>query len=445
VKISVVIPFIDEAAALPGTLARVSRAASRWPAAEIIAVDGGSADGSGSVVARFPGVRLLHAPRGRAAQMNAGAAAATGDALVFLHADTRLPEDAAALIENALRRGSRWGRFDVTIEGRSRLLPLVAAAMNLRSRLTGIATGDQALFVARDAFAAVGGFPPLPLMEDIAISRALKRAAGPPACLRARVTTSGRRWDEHGALRTIVAMWRLRFDHWRGIDPAVLAQRYRRSPRRAPPALHVFAKDPVPGRVKTRLAAQVGDDAAALVYRELAERTLATAVASRAAGVVGEVVLWCDPDPVLPAFDAWGRRFGVTLCAQGPGDLGRRMHAALRASLDHGRAALLIGTDAPAIDVAYLARAAAALGDHDVVLGPADDGGYVLVGLARDADIFSGIRWGGDDVMAATRARVARAGLAAYEMPASWDVDTAADLARYRALPPAVTAAPHRA
>jgi len=363
--------------------------------------------------------------------MNAGAALAQGDVLLFLHADTRLPPAAAAAIAAALNGEVAWGRFDVAISGRSCLLPLVARAMNVRSRLTGIATGDQAMFATRDAFVRAGGFPPLPLMEDVALSDALKRTAGRPACLAARVVTSGRRWDAHGALATIALMWRLRFDHWRGVDAARLAPRY------APPSAHlprllVFAKDPVPGRVKTRLAAAIGPDAATMLYRELAERTLATAAAARAAGIVAGIELWCDPSVERPAFAAWRARYGATLHAQHGADLGERMRHALFAALADGPPALLIGTDCPALDKLYLARAANALADHDAVFGPATDGGYVLVGLARDVDAFSGVPWSTDGVMAATRARLSALGVSFAELPALWDVDTPADLARYR-------------
>jgi rSAM/selenodomain-associated transferase 2 len=153
--------------------------------------------------------------------MNAGAAQATGEALLFLHADTRLPGDAERLVATALEK-HLWGRFDVQIEARHPLLKLVACAMNLRSRLTGIATGDQALFVRREAFP---GFPQIPLMEDIAFSREMKRR-GRPACLRERVTTSARRWEARGVLRTNVLMWRLRLLYFLGTPPERLARRY---------------------------------------------------------------------------------------------------------------------------------------------------------------------------------------------------------------------------
>ena len=153
--------------------------------------------------------------------MNAGAAAAGGDALLFLHADTRLPANADQLIFQALKKSS-WGRFDVAIEGRSALLPVIALLMNLRSRLTGIATGDQAIFVRRDEFP---GFPEIALMEDIAFSKLMKRRS-PPACLDEAAVSSGRRWDERGVLRTMLLMWRLRLGYFLGVAPDDLARRY---------------------------------------------------------------------------------------------------------------------------------------------------------------------------------------------------------------------------
>ena len=428
-RLSVIVPALDEAAAIAGCLA--SLAPLRAAGHEVIVVDGGSADDT-AARARAHADRLLRAPRGRATQMNAGAASAQGDALIFLHADTRLPPDAAAAVAAALAGGAQWGRFDVAIDGRSRLLPVVAAAMNARSRLSGIATGDQAMFMRRDAFARAGGFPAQPLMEDIALSAALKRVAGPPACVRTRAVTSGRRWDTHGALRTIVAMWRLRYAYWRGVSPHALAARYEAAAASALPRLLVFAKEPVAGRVKTRLAAAIGGPAAAGVYLELAERTLAAAAAAHAAGVVGAVELWCDPAADRPAFVAWRDRYGVALHAQRGGDLGARMQGALAAALARGTPALLVGTDCPGLDVAYIARAAAALATRDAVLGPADDGGYVLIGLARDLDVFGGMSWSTATVMAATRARLDALGATFAELPPLWDVDTPADLARYR-------------
>jgi rSAM/selenodomain-associated transferase 2 len=218
-RLSIIVPMLDEAEGIAATLS-----ALRPLDAEVIAVDGGSSDGTIDAAAQHASW-VIDAPRGRARQMNAGAAIARGEILLFLHADTALPAKAVRLIGAAIAGGARWGRFDVRIAGASPLFPLIAAMMNLRSRLTGIATGDQAIFVHRDLFAAVGGFPDQPLMEDIALSARLRRISK-PACLRPPVTTSGRRWEKHGVLRTILAMWRLRLRYFFGASPDALAREY---------------------------------------------------------------------------------------------------------------------------------------------------------------------------------------------------------------------------
>lgn len=220
--LSVIVPVLDEAAAIAATLGALQPL--RHEGAEVVVVDGGSRDAT-CALARPLADRVLQAPRGRASQMNAGAAAATGDVLVFLHADTTLPPDAARAIDAALARGREWGRFDVAIEGSHPMLAVIGMLMNARSRWSGIATGDQAIFVRRSAFHAAGGFPAIPLMEDVALSRALKHVSR-PAALRQRVITSGRRWERHGIFRTIVLMWRLRAAYALGADPHRLARRY---------------------------------------------------------------------------------------------------------------------------------------------------------------------------------------------------------------------------
>ena len=278
--LSIVIPTLDEAATIGSTLAALQPLRARG-GVEVVVVDGGSVDGTPDVAAAAGAdAVLVDVGRGRARQMNAGAAAARGAVLLFLHADTRLPRGAdrrvaralawAASAADARHHGQRppegqrerglafvdpqvrshakavdgaaagqapagddagtryagWGRFDVCIDGRSRWLAIVAAAMNLRSRLTGIATGDQAIFVTATLFRHVGGFPEQPLMEDIELSRRLRRVQR-PACLRTKVVTSGRRWDRDGVWPTIRLMWRLRWRYWRGESAEALAREYR--------------------------------------------------------------------------------------------------------------------------------------------------------------------------------------------------------------------------
>jgi rSAM/selenodomain-associated transferase 2 len=226
--LSILVPLLNEADTIEATLRELEPYRARG--AEIIFCDGGSADAT-MTRAAAAGDLVISAPRGRGSQMNAAAAQASGDTLLFLHADTRLPDNADQCLRDALASGGHvWGRFDVLIEGASRLLLLVGAMMNLRSRLTGVATGDQAIFARADAFRAAGGFPDIPLMEDIAFSSRMKRL-GPPLCLRARVKTSGRRWERHGVARTILLMWRLRAAYFLGADPRDLAVKYGYRPR----------------------------------------------------------------------------------------------------------------------------------------------------------------------------------------------------------------------
>ncbi len=225
--LTIVVPTLDEGATIESALQRLAPLRARG--ARVIVVDGGSRDDTAARAAPLAD-RVLAAPRGRALQMNAGAQAEDGaatDALLFLHADTSLPEDADRIIERALADGAHcWGRFDLRLDAGGWRLRLIETLVNLRSRLTGIATGDQAIFVTRAAFAWLHGFAPLPLMEDVDFSSRARRLTR-PAALRDRVLTSARRWQRHGVWRTVLLMWRLRLAYFLGADPQALARRYR--------------------------------------------------------------------------------------------------------------------------------------------------------------------------------------------------------------------------
>ncbi|MGE4242639.1 TIGR04283 family arsenosugar biosynthesis glycosyltransferase [Ramlibacter sp.] len=440
-SLRIVVPVLNEAAALPAALAALQPLRKRG--AEVVVVDGGSTDATWMVASRGGADRVLLAPQGRAAQMNAGALGAQAEALLFLHADTVLPTHADRLVTQALASGADWGRFDVRIDSASPLLRLVAMLMNLRSRWTGIATGDQAIFVRRQAFEAAGGFPDLPLMEDIAFSARMRRR-GSPACLRATVTTSARRWEKHGVLRVILLMWWLRLRYFFAASPQQLADRYG-YPRRPAPArsgLAVMAKAPVAGLAKTRLAPQIGAPAAARLQRAFTLATLRMGVDA----ALGPIHLWCAPDAGHRFFRMLHARCGVAVCTQVQGGLGERMRAVAQSHFAQhpGLPLLIIGTDCPLLAPGHLQAAARALATNDAVLIPAEDGGYVLLGLGRMLpEVFEGIAWSTPAVLSQTRERLRAAGAKWQELGALWDVDEPADLQRYQRLATPATVQPH--
>ncbi|MES2909254.1 MAG: TIGR04283 family arsenosugar biosynthesis glycosyltransferase [Pseudomonadota bacterium] len=222
--LSIIVPALNEAAQIGDTLQALQPL--RAQGVEIIVVDGGSRDDT-AALAESLADQVLRSDCGRARQLNAGAVHARGEVLLFLHADTRLPDDVLVAVRAATASDAlTWGRFDVSITGRAFMLPVIAWFINQRSRWSGIATGDQALFFTRTLFYRIGKFPQQPLMEDVEISRRAK-AVCPPQCLHLRVSTSGRRWESHGVWRTIWLMWKLRYLYWRGVPAAVLVRAYR--------------------------------------------------------------------------------------------------------------------------------------------------------------------------------------------------------------------------
>ncbi|MEX2489253.1 MAG: TIGR04283 family arsenosugar biosynthesis glycosyltransferase [Pseudomonadales bacterium] len=224
--ISIVIPVVNEAAHIESTLVELSSNSGNDPEFETIVVDGGSDDDT-LAIAKRKADKVIDSPRGRAAQMNAGAETASGDILLFLHADTRLPDNFSELLASEFwSTDHAWGRFDTRLDSTRPILRLVGCMMNVRSRLTGICTGDQAIFVRRSVFEQLGGFAQIPLMEDIEISKRLKTISS-PFCVSSPVITSSRRWEQYGVAKTIMLMWWLRLRYFLGDTPESLVKQYR--------------------------------------------------------------------------------------------------------------------------------------------------------------------------------------------------------------------------
>jgi len=220
-QLTIIIPVVNEARHIAVKLQTLQALRNHC---QVLLVDGGSEDDSAKIAKPLVD-QVIHSPRGRARQMNCGAAHAQAEVLLFLHADTHLPDNAVSLILQAVADGYQWGRFDVNFDSPQPVFRLIAFMMNRRSRLTGIATGDQALFMTRQAFQAVAGFPDIALMEDIAVSASLKKL-GRPCCLTAKTVTSARRWQQHGIFKTILLMWWLRLRYFFGADPNDLVACY---------------------------------------------------------------------------------------------------------------------------------------------------------------------------------------------------------------------------
>ncbi len=429
-RISIVIPVLNEEAQIVSCLERLRPMRSRGH--EVIVVDGGSGDATRALAAPLCD-RLLRSRPGRAAQMNIGARFAGGDVILFLHADSQLPERAGRIIAATLAdRKPGWGWFDARLSGRAPIYRLIAALMNLRARLTAVCTGDQALFVSAELFHMAGGFPGIPLMEDIAIGKKLRKLARPRP-LAQKVSSSSRRWERDGVVRTILQMWRLRLLYFFGAAPEKLAASYyprlfAAARRRKHPSarIAVFARAPKMGEVKTRLAARVGTEAALRLYLAMLRRVVETV--ERAA--LAEFRLWAASDPGHEEFLALCNVQDIRL--QQGGDLGSRMHNAAAAELaeDGVEFVLIVGSDCPALTPDYLERALDALSAGvEVMLGPARDGGYVLIGLRQASrELFSEVNWGGPDVLEQTLESAREAGLSHQLLEPSWDVDDADDL-----------------
>lgn len=433
-RLSVVIPALDEETTLPHLLQDLSHLDRPI---EIVVVDGGSGDRTVEV-AVAGGARVVRAPRGRGRQLSAGAEAAAGRWLVFLHADCRL--DAAC--REALERfvdaddAARFAHFGFALDVAPPLRRFIEFGQRLRERWFGMPYGDQGLIVSRGLYDASGGYPDWPIMEDVGLVDRLS-AFGTRVALAPRMLTSGRRYASEGGVRAwlrnlgLVVLFRV------GVGPDHLARWYRpnRHPRsRAagaaePRSVLVFAKPPVPGKAKTRLAADVGDDEAVRIYRALGR-----AVVDAVRGGPWKVVAWVDPctDDALERVRAWFEPEGLIFRLQEGGTLGERMANALADALIDRGMACVVGTDIPGIDRATIAEVFRRLGTADVVIGPATDGGYYLIGMRRvEPALFQGIEWSTSSVLASTLASADALGLSVSLLEPLSDVDYLSDVPRH--------------
>ena len=490
--LSIIIPVLNEQECIAARLGALQQL--RRNGCEIILVDGGSVDGT--VKLAEPLVDHLHVcDKGRARQMNVGAATASADTLLFLHVDTELPTHADKLVLQAVTN-NQWGWFQLEFNKQSSAFSIISSGMNWRASLTHVCTGDQTLFVRRDLFELVGGFPTIPLMEDVAISKIL-RQQGRPTIISTPVNTSTRRWDKNGIVRTVLFMWWLRLLYYFGRNPAALAKRY--YPERSPAAktaeseyrgqqqedqqasqeeeqkedqqehqqehqqkdqqkdrqknqfedsaqsgtsafdypnsrILVFAKDPVLGEVKTRLEPVIGPEKSLSLHKAMNARICHLLRDSNLAAWQ----LWVTADTSHEFFVSLCNRKDIFL-QKGAG-LGEKMaNAAAQSfsttSLD---SLLIIGSDCPSIDESYLQDALQQLAEgSDVVLGPAEDGGYVLIGLrAPNWKLFEGIDWGTDKVLEQTMRNIGEMGLSSSNLKKLWDVDRPGDLDRLDDLDP---------
>ena len=441
-EVGIVIPALDEEAALPALLDDLSKLALPK---QVVVVDGGSSDGT-VAAARAGGALVLRSRLGRARQMNAGAAFLRSPWLFFLHADSRLGDAALRAAESHLR-DHRAGPepaaacFGLAFDHAHFFYRLIECGQRLREERLELTYGDQGLLVRRDLFFRVGCYPDEPIMEDVILARRL-REAGKLVRLEAEITSSERRYEEEGKVRGWVRNAWLISQFMGGAEPSQLAKAYppRRRLHRVPPrgarrsgprpaaTLLVFAKAPRPGSVKTRLARTLGPEAAAAAYRrmgrlivdQLAAAPVETVVCFDPPDAEDEVRRWLDPDQRNP---------GVRYLAQGGGDLGERMSRMFDRAFERGGPAVVVGTDAPAVDAATVARAVEALDSADVVLGPSRDGGYYLMALReRRPELFRSIPWSTSAVLGKSADRARRMGLRTTYLEVECDIDTAEDL-----------------
>jgi rSAM/selenodomain-associated transferase 1 len=358
--------------------------------------------------------------------MNTGAAALDTPWLLFLHADSRIPERSLKALESWLedRDARDFATFLFSIEGDHWFWRFIEIGQGIRERTSGLVYGDQGLLLSRALFQEVGGFPELPLMEDLEILKTLRKR-GRWRKIPEPVLTSPRRYQGEGRWRGWLRNTALITLHLAGVPPERLVAFYPARPLASPErTLLVFAKEPRAGRVKTRLAAEIGAGEAARIYREMGRR-----IVDQLRDGPYRTIVFFDPPGAGPEVMEWLGPEGLEFLPQAPGDLGSRLEAAFREGFRRGKLVAVVGTDAPDVDSEVVKNAFRKLSETDLVLGPATDGGYYLLGLKSEAgELFQDIPWSTPAVLTTTVERAEAMGLSIATLPALSDVDTAEDL-----------------
>ena len=445
--VSIIIPVLDEEATLLSNLNSLQ--ILRDNQCEIIVVDGGSSDRS-TEIAKPLVDKLFVTGHGRSRQMNFGAENSEGEILIFLHADSQISAEAISqLIRKTRSLSYFWGWFRLTFDNSSFVFLIISFFMRLRSKITKVCTGDQTLFVSSRLFKRIGGFPSIPIMEDVAISKIL-RTCMLPIELDNNTLSSARRWEKDGVFKTVIFMWYLRLLYWVGFSPHKLVRRYYprhlitdMSEKNQQPknkyrnaSILLFARSPVLGMVKTRLSKALTKLEILSLYESMFEHIICLLDKSNLA----EIQLWLDVElsaknKVIPDLPA-----SFTLRQQVSGNLGEKMSFAIRQTLnfENSDSAIIIGVDCPALSSDYLDRALQYLQDGvALVLGPAEDGGYVLIGMNGNyPEIFEDISWGTSNVLKETIVKAEQIGLDYFCLEPLWDVDRPDDLVRLSELEP---------
>jgi rSAM/selenodomain-associated transferase 2/rSAM/selenodomain-associated transferase 1 len=428
-SLSVVLPVLNEEQRLPALLKEL-----QGLAAEVVVVDGGSTDATAAIAERC-GARLVRTAPGRGTQLRAGADAARSEWLFFLHADCRVTAAVRAALGEFLSRAQsdEYAHFRFALEGQGPFLRFIEFGQALREWMFGLPYGDQGLLVSRTLYDAVSGYPDWPLMEDVGILDRLRRR-GRRIALPTRLETSARRYQTEGRIRGWLRNLALMTLFRCGASPDRLVRWYDapRSGREAEQdtqearAIVIFAKAPVPGRVKTRLAADVGAKEATRIYRRLGRET-----ADALRDAPGRLIVYVDPpeEDAVATVAEWLGSDGLEFRLQSSGDLGTRLSEAVEECLVDNEMVCIVGSDIPGIESGTVQAAFDALGENDLALGPATDGGYYLIAMrTRNPDVFSGIPWSTPDVLETTLERASALDLRVALLGPKTDVDTIADV-----------------